>query len=764
MQKLKQNSITLPQVQSSPINQNKSPQELLSGMLDAMIPTGMFGPMANKEMLMQRFTNLRTQMIENFGSANDPKIVAQNYMQKYMSFMYSGEEQLELQQVQAKQFTIPKLQIKPIELLQYSKITPQELTIEKVHYNYYLELDIKINCFRGQAYHFLAGEIEDPSDQNYEDINQSDQDERLKSVLACSVYKMENIYDIRYFQAGRKFVVLDPYFRFGNDCMAFVKVEDRDKLILLENNQTIDDIIEDALKTQTALDLKNSGNKEFGAGKFQGAINLYTYGITKAKSAKDQQLLGVLFGNRSQSFFNVRQYEKCLKDCEEALKLDPDNKKFKFRRAKVLGFLNREEEALQQLQLLDPTQQDKDIQEGIVQVQERLNQSKGMYNLSKLIEQSKKLKSITDIEVKEFIGPIEIGLIEGKNRGIIAQADIKKGQIILVEKAFSSNEQRQELRFELEQTFVYLNHHENIPLLRNTQCQMLNDSQSAKWVKYLFNGTNGELKVSIQELSKKHKLPKSQQRITYQEMDKMIKFNQCECMPLQSIFKKLKSLDKIVDKQAMGKLSALWPIFSFINHECNANTTRFSIGDALFIVALRNINQGEEITQLYMPLASAFEERENLMQKSWGFKCTCISCQRYISLPEDIKQLLKCAFIQPQNDKERKQMKNELLMSLPIVTSKLTELNLESTYLSDYYQMLVECLAIFGLQNDEKSFLKYWENFKQFGDLQEVSKLKQAALMSFGVQSQAYKAVSQLQKELFMIEFQNDQELFEKYG
>lgn len=59
-----------------------------------------------------------------------------------------------------------------------------------------------------------------------------------------------------------------------------------------------------------------------------------------------------------------------------------------------------------------------------------------------MIDQQKKLKNKSDIEIKEYIGSIEIDMIEGKNRGLVATKMIKKGEVILVEKAFSTNEKR----------------------------------------------------------------------------------------------------------------------------------------------------------------------------------------------------------------------------------------------------------------------------------------------------------------------------------
>ena len=53
-----------------------------------------------------------------------------------------------------------------------------------------------------------------------------------------------------------------------------------------------------------------------------------------------------------------------------------------------------------------------------------------------------KLINKSDIFVREYVGPIKITQIGNKNRGIIATNPIKKGEVILVEKAFSTNEKR----------------------------------------------------------------------------------------------------------------------------------------------------------------------------------------------------------------------------------------------------------------------------------------------------------------------------------
>ncbi|XDG08662.1 hypothetical protein ABKA04_008277 [Annulohypoxylon sp. FPYF3050] len=72
---------------------------------------------------------------------------------------------------------------------------------------------------------------------------------------------------------------------------------------------------------------------------------------------------------------------------------------------------------------------------------------------------------------------------------------------------------------------------------------------------------------------------------------------------------------------------ALYPKVSRINHACHPNAfIRFTPSSlAVSIVALRDIEPGEEINITYVPLGKTREERQADLQK-WGFNCTCSLC------------------------------------------------------------------------------------------------------------------------------------------
>ncbi|KAI1383977.1 SET domain-containing protein [Hypoxylon trugodes] len=72
---------------------------------------------------------------------------------------------------------------------------------------------------------------------------------------------------------------------------------------------------------------------------------------------------------------------------------------------------------------------------------------------------------------------------------------------------------------------------------------------------------------------------------------------------------------------------ALYPDVARVNHACRPNAfIRFTPSSlAVSIVAMRDIEPGEEIYITYVPLGKTREERHAGLQK-WGFNCTCSLC------------------------------------------------------------------------------------------------------------------------------------------
>lgn len=88
---------------------------------------------------------------------------------------------------------------------------------------------------------------------------------------------------------------------------------------------------------------KNKGNDAFKADKIDEAISLYTKAINLAE--KESRDLATYLKNRAAAYLKTKEYEKVVKDCDEALAIIPEDPKALFRRSQALESLERFEEA-----------------------------------------------------------------------------------------------------------------------------------------------------------------------------------------------------------------------------------------------------------------------------------------------------------------------------------------------------------------------------------------------------------------------------------
>ncbi|XP_057849663.2 uncharacterized protein LOC131060445 [Cryptomeria japonica] len=75
----------------------------------------------------------------------------------------------------------------------------------------------------------------------------------------------------------------------------------------------------------------------------------------------------------------------------------------------------------------------------------------------------------------------------------------------------------------------------------------------------------------------------------------------------------------------------LWALPSFINHSCFPNANCIVVGEAMFIIAARKIEGGEEITIPYFDTLEPLFRRERIC-RGLGFKCECKRCMLERSL------------------------------------------------------------------------------------------------------------------------------------
>lgn len=93
----------------------------------------------------------------------------------------------------------------------------------------------------------------------------------------------------------------------------------------------------------TSQEWKEKGNAEFDKGNWEEALSYYTNAVNL--SVDDNFDKAIYLKNRAAVHLKQLNYNKAIKDCDEALKISPNDPKALFRRCQAFDALERFEEA-----------------------------------------------------------------------------------------------------------------------------------------------------------------------------------------------------------------------------------------------------------------------------------------------------------------------------------------------------------------------------------------------------------------------------------
>lgn len=111
----------------------------------------------------------------------------------------------------------------------------------------------------------------------------------------------------------------------------------------------------------SASEWKQKGNEEFAKNNFDEALSCYTNALNLAKEENSEK--AIYYKNRAAVYLKKKDYDKTIKDCEEALKICPTDPKTLYRRCLALKSLERFEEAYRDArQIITSDPGNKDIQ------------------------------------------------------------------------------------------------------------------------------------------------------------------------------------------------------------------------------------------------------------------------------------------------------------------------------------------------------------------------------------------------------------------
>ena len=201
----------------------------------------------------------------------------------------------------------------------------------------------------------------------------------------------------------------------------------------------------------TALSWTAKGNKAFKAEKGQEAIFRCDISILKAMTghadswdsytkaleiSEDNDDVSTILINRAQAYLRVKCYDDALADLALILSAYPDNQKAHSRSARALYELGRFDECDTHLQQLQPSSINNRDQSYIDRVKARQEEALGQYDFDSIRKEPSYDSPFLDHA--DFKGPIETRQSEERGRGLFLTRDVKAGELLLCEKAFSA--------------------------------------------------------------------------------------------------------------------------------------------------------------------------------------------------------------------------------------------------------------------------------------------------------------------------------------
>lgn len=243
-----------------------------------------------------------------------------------------------------------------------------------------------------------------------------------------------------------------------------------------------------------------------------------------------------------------------------------------------------------------------------------------------------------------FVHPsLKVVLVEGKGRGVLANDQIKLGELLMRIPPLAW------LKSSAENSKDEDDHDQGpdplslVPMLMNGS-----STRTMSWLQVLSHSKGkGEPKVAIpidqlnELFSSDHALiPSAPAPIDASRVESVVLSNAFGDRFEDPV---LSSLTTASPRPPLAPFVGLWPQFSLINHSCLPKAVHYATsGGTLIVRASTDLRQGEEVTISYLgeddfsPVAM----RQEALGRRFGFRCDCPRCRLEESLPPSLTNLL----------------------------------------------------------------------------------------------------------------------------
>ena len=497
---------------------------------------------------------------------------------------------------------------------------------------------------------------------------------------------------------GANIAIANPYYKLGTlDECYFIRIDSPEDIIPIEKNSNL----------TKSEDHKIEGNKHFKAGEYTKAVSCYTNAIAKDSSNP------VYLSNRALCYLKLDSFEDALQDAEAAVELDPNTHKYLYRLAMAWSGLGDHEKSVEILESIQ-LQENSDYSAALCKERKLLGNTRGKFDFDELAQ---KARSGEKLEIADFIGPIIIDKSK-HGHGVFATRDIKKGELICVQRAIACLDPKKIDPFIIQETVFFANrvstsYATTYQMMRQTLTERISKSKlSAFRFFMLFTKHTNSEPISIELYrSKGYELIREKEKPPFQmdALTTLIRGN------IHRYYDPADPQNKEMD--TIG----IWVISSFFNHACLPNTMLTFYKDVCIVRAIVRIPKGSEVTSRLVSILFNVEERQAKLEQR-GLFCDCELCEfesdprnktaleRAVLLKERAEQLtdIKCNPEYPMMQDAEFELLNEAFSLAEEMKLGPTRFNMA------LWQAIQYLLAFCPKPRDHKRFLKSLYRAKSF--------------------------------------------------
>ncbi|KAH7711302.1 TPR domain protein [Aphelenchoides avenae] len=277
----------------------------------------------------------------------------------------------------------------------------------------------------------------------------------------------------------------------------------------------------------------------------------------------------------------------------------------------------------------------------------------GNYDFARLYESSR--RGQTDIDVADYVGPIEVVDIPGKGKGIVATRNLKKGTLLLVSKAFA-----------IAPTSLPYS-----ALLTAIEEKLARQPERIDDVADLYYGC--ERNATATQKSDWGSVT---------DPDRLMRLASYNAFQAEGF-------DHAPGRFLEETQRGLWILPSYFNHSCLQNAHRTFYGDVMTAFTVVDVKQGEELTFGYMPLMTPYERRTKHLWEFYDVVCDCRLCEADSAYPICSKHVeLVKETIETWNDK-----REEAIPAVTLLVEQIREMYVGRSELRTQLFMPLKALA-----------------------------------------------------------------------